>query len=154
MFSAAVRSSNRVNLWVMYPTWACIVLVWVAELRPSTNVLPEVGLSKPNNMRMVVVLPAPFGPNQPAFTSKLTSSTARKSPKRLVRWLQSCDLTLHLTTDQADKRLFHAHFDFPHGIMSDTVTGQGRLNVRASLGHVVDENVELVAVRLDLQYSG
>ena len=40
---------------------------------------------------MVVVLPAPFGPTSPTIspcaTSKLTSSTARSSPKDLHRWL-------------------------------------------------------------------
>src|SRR5258708_618665 len=42
----------------------------------------------PTIIRMVVVLPAPFGPRKPktrpALTSKLRSSTAVKSPKRFV----------------------------------------------------------------------
>ncbi len=41
-------------------------------------------------MRMVLVLPAPFGPRKPnaspVRTSKSTASTAVKSPKRFVSW--------------------------------------------------------------------
>ena len=53
---------------------------------------PAVGAIRPSNMRMVVVLPAPFGPRKPytwpAATSRSSSLTAIVSPKRLVRLVQ------------------------------------------------------------------
>src|SRR3954453_18252565 len=49
---------------------------------------PPVGATRPSSMRSVVDLPAPFGPRKPvtapARTSKLRSSTATTSPKRLL----------------------------------------------------------------------
>ena len=51
--------------------------------RSSTR--PEVGFSSPAIMRMVVVLPAPFGPRKPwispGATSRLTPSTAREASR-------------------------------------------------------------------------
>src|SRR5579864_8304520 len=62
----------------------------VATSNPATVALPDVGGSKPHRMRMVVDLPAPFGPRKPKisprFTSSETLSTATKSPKRLVKF--------------------------------------------------------------------
>ena len=50
--------------------------------------LPAVGVTRPSRVRRVVVLPAPLGPRKPTTvpwsTSKLRSSTATTSPKRLV----------------------------------------------------------------------
>ena len=47
---------------------------------PSTRTVPLVGGKMPSSMRMVVVLPAPFGPRKPTIspgaTSRLTPSTA------------------------------------------------------------------------------
>src|SRR5205823_3222166 len=55
---------------------------------PLTVTLPEVGRSKPRIIRIVVDLPAPFGPRNPVTcpgrTVKLRSSTASLSPYRLV----------------------------------------------------------------------
>ena len=55
---------------------------------PSTSIVPAVGVSRPISMRMVVLLPEPFAPRNakiaPGATSKSRSSTAVKSPKRLV----------------------------------------------------------------------
>ena len=45
--------------------------------RPSSSMLPEVGGARPISMRMVVVLPAPFGPKKP---KKLPRGTSRSSP--------------------------------------------------------------------------
>src|SRR5580704_10433488 len=57
--------------------------------KPATLPLPELGASNPHRMRIVVDLPAPFGPRKPKisprWTSSVTSFTATKSPKRLVR---------------------------------------------------------------------
>src|SRR4051812_22150414 len=50
--------------------------------------VPAVGIMKPANIRMVVDLPAPFGPRKPSTspraTLKLTRSTAVKLPNRFV----------------------------------------------------------------------
>jgi hypothetical protein len=51
---------------------------------PSMTNASEVGAMRPAIIRMVVVLPAPFGPRNPWIspdpTSMLTPSTARKRP--------------------------------------------------------------------------
>src|SRR5678815_3878687 len=56
--------------------------------RPSSQMLPPLGTSNPATSRSSVVLPHPDGPsrqkNSPASMSRLTSSTAVKSPKRRV----------------------------------------------------------------------
>src|SRR4051794_15709642 len=55
---------------------------------PPTIAVPLVGRSSPHSIRIVVDLPAPFAPRNPKIspsaTSKLTSFTAVKSPKRRV----------------------------------------------------------------------
>src|SRR5262245_36309279 len=55
---------------------------------PPRATRPVVGSSSPATMRRVVVLPQPDAPsrakNEPAGTVRLRSSTAVKSPKRLV----------------------------------------------------------------------
>src|SRR5499427_4287542 len=57
---------------------------------PHTDTPPEVGGMKPVIMRMVVDLPAPFGPRKPSTTplatSKETPSTASFGPKDLLRF--------------------------------------------------------------------
>src|SRR5215217_2899504 len=56
---------------------------------PSTSASPEVGSTSPSSIRTVVVLPEPLAPGKPytspVRTSRLTPSTARTSPYRLVR---------------------------------------------------------------------
>src|SRR5512134_1564007 len=56
--------------------------------KPLTLAEPEVGEMKQVRIRMVVDLPAPFGPRKPTtsprFTSKLTFSSARTAPNRLL----------------------------------------------------------------------
>ena len=50
--------------------------------------VPAVGIMNPASMRIVVDLPAPFGPRKPSTSPRATpnetSSTAVKLPKRLV----------------------------------------------------------------------
>src|SRR5580704_678166 len=57
---------------------------------PPTDALPEVGGSSPHKIRIVVDLPAPFGPRNPKISPRVTSSetlsTATKSPNFLVRF--------------------------------------------------------------------
>lgn len=56
---------------------------------PCTVTEPLSGLSRPDTIDSVVVLPAPFGPTMPkidpAGTARLIASTASVSPKRLLR---------------------------------------------------------------------
>src|ERR1017187_7303008 len=64
---------------------------------PATCARPEVGLSKPQSMRIVVDLPAPFGPRKPKtsplVTARLSRSTATKSPNRLTRFSTTTEFT-------------------------------------------------------------
>ena len=61
--------------------------------KPATRAVPEVGLSSPVRILIVVVLPAAFGPsttkNSPRFTVRLRSFTATTSPKRFTMWISS-----------------------------------------------------------------
>src|SRR6476660_4348982 len=63
---------------------------------PPTLADPDVGLSRPHSIRIVVDLPAPLLPRNPKIsprvTSKLMSSTATNWPKRRVRWRTSIAL--------------------------------------------------------------
>src|SRR5215210_9284172 len=59
---------------------------------PFTTTDPLVGSDRPDTIRMVVVLPAPFGPRNPkispAAAVRLRPSTAVKSPYLFVRsWI-------------------------------------------------------------------
>ena len=55
---------------------------------PSSRSRPELGFSKPASIRRSVVLPQPDGPsrekNSRSYMSRVRSSTAVNSPKRLV----------------------------------------------------------------------
>src|SRR6266849_5109643 len=80
---------------------ALIDSLWVAMSNPSTRPSPLVGVMIPHNMRMVVVLPEPFGPRKantsPSRTSNDSRSTAVRSPYTLVR---SCALTAEVMSVQ------------------------------------------------------
>src|SRR5262245_23573586 len=75
---------------------------------PLTATRPEVGLSRPAMMRMVVVLPAPFGPRKPWIwpgpTARLTPSTARKAPYSFTRSRTSITADLALRPRPAAAR--------------------------------------------------
>src|SRR5882724_11199510 len=62
------------------------------------SAVPTVGESRPSITRIVVVLPAPFGPRKPVtfpgWTAKLSPSTAVTGPKRLVSPLTSMTTAL------------------------------------------------------------
>ena len=64
-----------------------------AYRRPFTTTVPLVGASSPMIIRMVVDLPAPFGPRNPVtvpgLTVKSSRSTAVVSPYRFVSWCAS-----------------------------------------------------------------
>ena len=82
--SRAVSRSKNDDAWSCTPIRGSS-----AELRgqtdwPSTVTVPESGRRSPSMVSRVVVLPAPLGPrmptNSPSPTSRLTPSTARRSP--------------------------------------------------------------------------
>jgi hypothetical protein len=58
---------------------------------PNTVPLPPLGEIRPRSIRIVVVLPEPFGPTKPQTvpigTSKFAWETATRSPYRLLRSL-------------------------------------------------------------------
>ena len=66
----------------------CAGALSAAYSMPFTSARPDVGRSNPRTMRIVVDLPAPWGPMKPvttpAATPKLRSCTAVRVPKRLV----------------------------------------------------------------------
>src|SRR6476646_5027625 len=68
----------------MKPSEALAASGACARSWPLMVIRPLVGLSRPAMMRMVVVLPAPFGPRKPwispGATDRLTPSTAVKDP--------------------------------------------------------------------------
>src|SRR5687767_1415827 len=94
---------------------------------PSTVMSPRSGRRIFISMRMVVVLPVPFGPinanTEPSGTRRLKSSIASKRPKRFATWLVSTiighdldaaqigpgvlDRLLHLTEARAHAHRFH-----------------------------------------------
>src|ERR1035438_8383877 len=71
---------------------------------PATWARPDVGFSRPQSMRMVVDLPAPFGPRKPNTSPlrivRLMRSTATKSPNRLSRF----SITTELLSASMDSR--------------------------------------------------
>src|SRR5436309_2181913 len=74
----------------MKPREALAASALVARSCPLISTRPAVGLSSPAMIRIVVVLPAPFGPRKPwispGATSRLTPSTAVKAPYFLTRF--------------------------------------------------------------------
>src|SRR5699024_8057101 len=58
--------------------------------RPKRRTVPESCLRIPSRMRIVVDLPAPFGPRKPwtspGWTSRLSPSSARSEPYDLTRF--------------------------------------------------------------------
>src|SRR5690349_14079277 len=82
---------------------------------PHTETLPPLGGRNPVIMRMVVDLPAPFGPRNPSTsplpTSKETPSTARFGPKDLLRF--STLITLILQSAPGDYTDPHSGAEVP-----------------------------------------
>src|SRR5689334_18056882 len=73
----------------MYPIRVLISSGCFRISNPATVPLPALGGRMPHSILMVVDFPAPLGPRKPKTypraTSRLTSFTATKSPKRRVR---------------------------------------------------------------------
>ncbi len=90
--ASAVRPGCRALASSSAPTWCSgrirpWYLLWLTRARP------DVGASRPRMTRIVVVLPAPFGPRKPVTwpgrTVKLSPSTAVTAPNRLTSWSTS-----------------------------------------------------------------
>ena len=79
-FSYAVRSPSTETAWGTYPILCRIWEGFRTALIPRSEIDPEVGLVSVMIMRIVVVLPAPFGPSKPktspSSTLKLIPFTA------------------------------------------------------------------------------
>src|SRR6185369_2924243 len=77
----------------------------LATSRPLTMPHPDVGVSSPHRMRMVVDLPAPLGPRKPKIsplaTFSDTWSTATNAPKLFTRLSVSTAHPLALMDHQA-----------------------------------------------------
>src|SRR6476620_8865498 len=105
------------------------------NLRPEMVTLPAVGLVRPTMTRMVVDLPAPFGPRNPVTRPgravKVTSSTARVFPYLLViRASLNIDSPASLVCAAAccsgDVRRSDADRDLPACVTGLQVTHGGR----------------------------
>ena len=83
-FSRTRSSSSRLSCCGMTPRCARTCGPWSPGSMPRTDSSPPVRSSVPPIMRIVVDLPAPFGPSSPKLspgaTSKSMPSTATKSP--------------------------------------------------------------------------
>ena len=68
----------------MIPSRANRYACWPVTSSPRKSSRPDVGLSRPEHTRAMVVLPAPFDPSRatalPAGTSSETPKTARNGP--------------------------------------------------------------------------
>src|SRR5580704_1096742 len=88
-FSRPVRSSSTAAYW---PVREIEHLTWWASAKtsnPATVARPPSAASRVHRIRIIVVFPAPFGPNMaptvPGGITKSTRSNATKAPKRLLR---------------------------------------------------------------------
>ncbi len=81
-------SSNSENFWDMYPIRVRIRSGCRTASLSSTVIVPSVGAIDPVSIRIVVVLPDPFGPRNPNTSPQATSnvmpSTAANVPYLLV----------------------------------------------------------------------
>ncbi len=68
----------------MYPTTFFASRGYFTTSTPATSAAPLVGFIRPDRMRMVVVLPAPFGPMYPKISR---SSTVRFIRSRATMFL-------------------------------------------------------------------
>ena len=77
----------------MYPTRRLIASASRVTSMPATHAVPSLGRSRPQSIRMVVVLPAPLGPRNPKIspvrTPRLRLETAVTVPNRRVRFVVS-----------------------------------------------------------------
>src|SRR5512140_329260 len=110
-FSRTVSSLSSVSCWGTTPTRARICGPSVAGSIPITRSVPEVIGETDPIIRIVDVLPAPFGPRKPndspRATSKSTESTAVNEPNRLVSsraWMSGIDGISGMGADATSSR--------------------------------------------------
>src|SRR5436190_16260123 len=88
MFSRTVNSRSRESSCGTTPRRARMSALRLFGSRPRTRSVPPLGGETHPIMRMVELLPAPFGPRKPnaspCCTSKSIASSAVRSPKRLT----------------------------------------------------------------------
>src|SRR5665213_1142551 len=125
-----------------------------ATTKPATSARPEVGVSRPQSIRMVVDFPAPLGPRNPKTsplrTERLMLSTAMKLPKRFTSFSITTEFVASAmlspsTGDCVDKEVFDGRRYFLNSIESDACVLQQRLNLRNSLRRMIDNDVNAVA---------
>src|SRR5699024_5437252 len=97
---------------------ALIWRAWVRGSMPMTRRSPSVIGEAQAIIRIVLVLPAPFGPRKPndsaGCTSKLMASTAVNAAKRFVRsraWTREALLLMGLVILDRCRRPFSSHRD-------------------------------------------
>src|ERR1700733_13177986 len=121
---------------------------------PATRARPEVGVNRPQSMRMVVDLPAPFGPRKPNTsplrTSRLMRSTATKSPKRLTRFSITTEppcsgMGWRSTADRIDEEVFNCGRDFLNRVEGNEGVLQPRLEFRDAARSIVNHDVQAIA---------
>src|SRR6185295_8950257 len=85
-----LKSGSRLSNCVTTPMRFLASRTCAGIGRPKASMVPESGLVWPRHMRIVVVLPAPFGPmtprHSPASIASDRSSTTVLSPNFLHRW--------------------------------------------------------------------
>src|ERR1035438_6751030 len=126
---------------------------------PATIARPEVGLSSPQSMRIVVDLPAPFGPinpkTSPLRTSRLIRSTATKSPNLLTRLATTTEfgstelaisgMRLRSRADRIDKQILNGRLDFENRIEGNAGAPEPCLELRNASRRIVHHNMHSVA---------
>src|SRR6185369_14875219 len=87
-FSRRLRSSQKLKRCVMYPTRRLMRSLSSRTSRPRQVPLPPSAFSRPQSMRMKVVLPLPLGPRKPQTSPRRTcrsiAFTTTRSPNFLV----------------------------------------------------------------------
>ena len=117
-FSSSVRWGNVAEIWNdrMSPSRATLAGGIRVMSRPLRRMWPEVGCRNFVMRLKQVVLPAPFGPIRawmlPRFTFRLTSSTARKPLKSLIRPSVSMTADWSMAASLIASRGVHGWCDF------------------------------------------
>src|ERR1019366_834585 len=121
---------------------------------PATCARPDVGLSRPQSMRIVVDLPAPFGPRKPKTspftTSRFSWSTATKSSNCFRRFSTTTELvgsgmSRVSATDRIDKQVFDSWLDLLNRVEFHLSASQVCLKLRNASGRIVNHNMQAVA---------
>ncbi len=137
------------------------------HIESGNGARPEVGLSRPHSMRMVVDFPAPFGPRNPKTsplrTVRLSRSTATKLPNRLTRFsittefaagLQALDQAwLRSAGNRIDKQVFDGRHNLLNRVEGDLRVLQTRFEFRNAPRGVIDHHVHAIAGEHEARYS-